>query len=103
MLLINFFKDKFFWTTAAIGLVFMLFTLYFDINPVEGSVVPDYIRGTVFHIFLFFTSMPAWIVGLFVSDVIPVPFPVMACTIQILFYGILGKIFRRVINFFKTP
>jgi len=98
----NFFKDKFFWIIATIGLVFMLLTLYFDINPVEGSVVPDYIRGTVIHIFLFIASMPAWIVGLMVSDVLPIPFPVMACIIQILLYGIFGKLIRRGINFFKT-
>ena len=79
----------------------MLFTLHFEINPVEGSVVPEYIRGTVFHIFLFIASMPAWIVGLMLSGVIPVPFPVMACIIQILFYGILSKIIRRGINYIK--
>jgi hypothetical protein len=45
--------------------------------------------------------MPAWIVGLIVSSVLPVPFPVVACIIQILLYGILGKIIRRGINFFK--
>ena len=101
MMLSNFFKDKFFWITAIIGLVFMLLTLYFKINPAEGSVVPDYIRGTVFHIFLFVTSMPAWIAGLMVSSVLPVPFPVMACLMQILLYGILGKIIRRGINSFK--
>lgn len=98
----KFFKDKFFWITATIGLVFMLFTLHFNINPVDGSVVPEYIRGTGFHVFLFIASMPAWIVGLMVSGVLPVPFPVMACIIQILFYGILGKILRRGINFFKA-
>lgn len=98
MLLRNFFKDKFIWITATIGLVFMLITLHFDINPVEGSVVPEYIRGTVFHIFLFIACMPAWIVGLMVSDILPVPFDVMACIIQILFYGILGKIIRLGIN-----
>jgi hypothetical protein len=102
MLLINFFKDKFFWITATIGLVFMLFTLYFDINPVEGSVVPEYIQGTFFHIFLFITSMPAWIAALMVSGVLHVSFPVTACIIQILFYGILGKIIHGGINFFKT-
>ena len=80
----------------------MLFTLLFDINPVEGSVVPEYIQGTGFHIFLFIASMPAWIVGLMISGVLPVPFPVMACMIQVLFYGILGKIIRRGIIFFKT-
>jgi hypothetical protein len=101
MLLKNLFKDKFFWITATIGLVFMLFTLHFNINPVEGSVVPEYIRGTGFHIFLFIASMPAWIVGLLVSGVFPLPFSVMACIIQILIYGIFGKIIRRGINFFK--
>ncbi len=101
MLLKNLFKDKFFWITAIIGLVFMLFTLHFNINPVEGSVVPEYIRGTGFHVFFFITSMPAWIVGLMISSVLPVPFPVIACIIQILFYGILGKIIRRGTGFFK--
>jgi hypothetical protein len=98
--LTNLFKDKFFWIGASIGLAFMLLTLHFDINPVEGSVVPEYIQGTGFHIFLFITSMPAWIAGLMVSSVIPVPFPLMACVIQIIFYGILGKIIRRGISFF---
>ena len=102
MVLRNFFKDKFFWITAIIGLLFMLLTLHFDINPVEGSVVPEYIQGTGIHIFLFITSMPAWIVGLMVSSVLPVPFPIMACIMQIFLYGILGKIIRRGINFFKT-
>ena len=78
----------------------MLPTLHFDINPVEGSVVRAYIQGTSIHIFLFITSMPAWIAGLMVSSVIPVPFPVMACVIQIIFYGLLGKIIRHEINFF---
>ncbi|MFC1813331.1 hypothetical protein ACFL03_11660 [Thermodesulfobacteriota bacterium] len=49
----NFFKDKFFWITAIVGLVFMLLTLHFDINPVEASVVPVSIQGTGFHIFLY--------------------------------------------------
>jgi hypothetical protein len=98
----NFFKDKFFWITAFVGLVFMLLTLHFDINPVEGSVVPEYIQGTGLHIFLFVTSMPAWIVGLMVSSFLPVPFPVMALIMQIILYGILGKIMRLSINFFNT-
>ena len=102
MSLKNFFKDKFFWITAFIGLLIMLLTLHFDINPVEGSVVPEYIQGTGFHIFLFITSMPAWIAGLIVNSFLPVPFPVVACSMQILIYGILGKIMRRCINFFKT-
>lgn len=79
----------------------MLLTLNFDINPVDGSVVPEGIQGTGFHIFLFITSMPAWIAGLMVSSILPVPFAVMACIMQIFLYGILGKIICRIINFFK--
>jgi hypothetical protein len=101
MLLRNLFKDRFFWITAIIGLLFMLLALHFNINPVEGSVVPENIRGTGFHVFLFISSMPAWIAGLTVSSVLPIPFPVLACLMQILLYGILGKIIRRGINFFK--
>ena len=97
----NFFKDKFFWIPAIIGLIFMLFTLHFDINPVEASVIPERIRGTGIHIFLFITSMPAWIVGLMVSSLIPVPFAITACIMQIILYGILGKIMRRGINYFN--
>jgi hypothetical protein len=100
-LLINFFKDKFFWITAIIGLVLMLLTLHFNINPVEGSVVPQSIQGTGLVVFLFITSMPAWIVGIIISSVLHVSFPVTACIIQILFYGILGKLIQRGIRFFK--
>ena len=98
----NFFKDPFFWISALIGLVLMLLTLHFNINPVEGSVVSKAIQGTFFHVFLFLTTMPAWIAGLMVCMVLPIPFWVMACLMQILLYGVLGKILRRVINFFRT-
>jgi len=101
MILRNFFKDRFFWITAIVGFVFMLLTLHFDINPVEGSVVPEYIQRTGFHIFLFITSMPAWIVGLMISSILPIPFPIIACVMQILIYGILGKILRRGATFLK--
>ena len=61
----------------------------------------DLIGGTGIHIFLFITSMPAWIVGLMVSSLIPVPFAITACIMQIILYGILGKIMRRGINYFN--
>ena len=106
MSLKNFFKDKFFWIAAIIGIVLMLLTFHFNINPVEGSVVPQYIQGTGLHIFLFITCMPAWIigyiVGYLVSFLLPVSFPVMACITQILIYGALGKIVGRCINYFKA-
>ena len=84
----------------------MLLTFHFNINPVEGSVIPRYIQGTGLDIFLFVTCMPAWIigyiVGYLVSFLVPVSFPVTACIIQILIYGALGKIVGRCIHYFKT-
>lgn len=106
MSLKNFFKDKLFWIAAFIGIVLMLLTLHFNINPVEGSVVPQYIQGTGLHIFLFITCMPAWIIGDIVGSLIgfflPVPFPIMACIAQGLIYGATGKIVGRCINYFKS-
>jgi len=52
------FRDKYFWITAIIGVVLMLLTLHFNINPVESSVVTQYIQGTGLDIFLFITCMP---------------------------------------------
>ncbi len=102
----KFFSDKYFWIAGIIGVVLMLLTLHFNINPVEGSVVPQYIQDTGMHIFLFVTCMPAWILGLIighlVSFILPVSFPAMACITQFFFYGVLGKIIRRGINFLKT-
>lgn len=84
----------------------MLLTFHFNINSVDGSVVPQYIQDTGLDIFLFITCMPAWItgyiVGYLVSFFLPVSFPVMACIIQILIYGALGKIVGRCINYFKA-
>ena len=79
----------------------MLLTLHFDINPVEGSVVPEYIQGTGVHIFLFISSMPAWILAIIVGSFLPGPFPVMACFMQIIIYGALGKIIGRRIDSFR--
>jgi len=84
----------------------MLFSLHFNINPVEGSVVPQYIQDTGLDILLFITCMPAWIfgyiIGYLLSFFLPVSFPLMACIAQFFFYGVLSKIIRRGINFLKT-
>lgn len=84
----------------------MLLTLHFNINPVDGSVVPQYVQDIRLHIFLFITCMPAWIigyiVGYMVSFLFSVPFPVMVCIAQFLIFGAIGKIVGRCINHFKT-
>ena len=108
----NFTKDKFFWIAAIIGVVLMLLTFHFNINPVEASVVPQYIRDTGISTILFITCMPAWIIGYIVlyllsllfaiSSISQILFPVMACIIQIIIYGALGKIGGHCVNHFKT-
>ena len=112
MSLRNFFKDKFFWIAAIIGIVLMLLTFHFNINPVEGSVVPQYIRGTGIAAFLFITCMPAWIIGYIVlyllsllfplSFLFPILFQVTACITQILIFGTIGKIGVGCINNFEA-
>ena len=112
MSLSNFFKDKFFWVAAIIGVALMLLTFYFNINPVEGSVVPQNISGTGIATFLFITCMPAWIIGYIVlyllsllfpiSFLFPILFQVTACIIQILIYGTICKIGVHCINNFKA-
>jgi hypothetical protein len=88
----NFFRDRGFWIGAVFGLVCMLLTFHFNVNPVEGGVVAKSIRGTGLHVFLFVTSMPAYLTGLILGRLLPVPFPAMAFIVQIFFYGVLGWI-----------
>ncbi len=95
----DFVKDYAAWMAGFIGLSLMVLTLYFDVNPIEGSVVAREIAGTWIHVLLFVTCMPGWIAGLFLSMIIPLPFAVMACLSQILLYFLVGKIARRVFNF----
>ena len=95
----NIVRDYAAWMAACIGLSLMVLTLYFDVNPIEGSVVAREIAGTWIHVLLFLTCMPAWIAGLFLSMIVPLPFSWMACLSQILFYFVAGKIARRVFRF----
>jgi hypothetical protein len=95
----DFIKDYAAWMAAFIGLSLMVLTLYFDVNPIEGSVVAREIAGTWIHFLLFVTCMPAWIAGLFLSMIVPLPFAVMACLSQILLYFLVGKVVRRSFTF----
>lgn len=98
----SFFKDRFLWLPAIIGLILMLLTLHVESYPVEGSTVAEDIQGTDLHIFLFISSMPAWITGIAVSSFLSVPFPAMACVMQIVIYGAAGRITGCVIDSFRN-
>ena len=68
---------KKFWTdpialvTSGIGMVLMILTAVWRVNPVEGSVVPDFLESNPFGIALLFvllvTCMPVWIPTVFLA------------------------------------
>jgi hypothetical protein len=81
------------------GLLLMALTLIFRVNPVELSVVDPRICGTPLHWLLFFSSMPAWLLGLLASSAVSPSqpdhrlwLPLCACLIQVLIYFGLGWI-----------
>jgi hypothetical protein len=108
----KFWTDRVALSFAAAGIILMAFTLAWRINPVEGSVVPDYLFnnpvGVAVFWVLFVTCMPAYIAGLTLSVVFfgennpsaPlhwVPhwfpaFPVMVLFVQIIAYFLFGKL-----------
>jgi uncharacterized membrane protein len=79
-----------------VGVVLLILTLKFRVNPIEGSVVNPAIRGTVLHWILLYTTMPAWIAGVSLSDKISgnnYEFAaVLMFLIQVLLFYFLGKI-----------
>ena len=55
--------------TAGIGIVLMVLTWVWRVNPVEGSVMPDFLTSNPFGLALTFvllgTCMPVWIVAVY--------------------------------------
>ena len=62
--MIKFWKDRISIAFAATGIVLMIFTVIWNINPVEGSVVPRFLTGNPIGMgvlwILFVTCMPVW-------------------------------------------
>lgn len=73
-----------------IGVVLFGLTLYFGINPAEGSVVDPLVRGTWIHAFLFIATIPALTVMLFAGDGI-IGFTLMFFS-QTCVFWILGRL-----------
>ena len=65
----TFLRDRIAVVTAAIGMGLMVLTLVWRVNPVEGSVMPDFLTNNPFGLALTFvllgTCMPVWIVAVF--------------------------------------
>ena len=67
-------NDRIALVTAGIGIVLMIMTTMWRVNPVEGSVVPDYLTRNPFGQALLFvllvTCMPVWIPTVFLAVVL---------------------------------
>jgi len=73
-----------------IGIALLILTLYFEVNPVEATVVHPLIRGTWFHMLLLITTMPALLVLFLTGDIIS-GFALMFF-VQICVFWVLGRI-----------
>ena len=87
------FTDAFAVVLEIIGVILLVLTLVFGVNPLEGSVVNDAIAGTAFHWILFVTTMPAFIAGCIVGMWTVLSFPLMF-VFQIILCWFLGKVIR---------
>lgn len=71
----NFWKDWIAISFAVTGMILMVLTMAWRINPVEGSVVPDFFHsnpiGQVLFWILLITSMPVFIL----TGSLPIHFP----------------------------
>jgi hypothetical protein len=77
-----------------IGLLLLCLTLYFGVNPADGSAVNPLVRGTWFSIFLFITTIPALVVLLIAGDGI-VGFALMFF-IQLCVFWTLGRVWASI-------
>ena len=86
-----------------IGVVLLILTLYFGVNPVEATVVHPLIRGTWFHMLLLITTMPALLVLFIAGDMIA-GFALMFF-VQICVFWVLGRILTFLFSIFtqKDP
>ena len=99
----RFWTDKIAITTALVGVALMGLTIIWHINPVEGSVVPQFLTGNPIGVaviwILLATCMLVWLPTVYLVTFIPVAEQtqyVMACGIMILLqcmvYFMVGKL-----------
>lgn len=79
------------------GIVLLALTLAFEVNPIEGSVVNETVKGTAFCSLLLITTLPALIAGMLLLGIlgettfVSIIFLPFMFIVQILLYWIVGK------------
>ena len=85
--------------TSSIGMVLMVLTVVWRVNPVEGSVVPDFLTGNplgqALLLVLLVTCMPVWIPTVFFVSF--AGFPELANGTAVIVQGILYFVFGKLI------
>ena len=105
----KFWTDRIALVTAGIGMALMILTAVWRVNPVEGSVTPDFLEGNPFGEALLFvllvTCMPVWIPTVFSAVVLAsfVGIPesdsfVMAHGAAVIVQGIVYLMFGKLIS-----
>lgn len=96
---------------TVVGVILMILTIVWRINPVEGSVVPDFLKanaiGSIVVGCLLVTCMPVWILSFWMASILPIPdsikYPLtfgLMILLQALAYGLVGRgiaaVFRQI-------
>jgi hypothetical protein len=89
--------------TSGIGMALMILTAVWRVNPVEGSVVPDFLTGNPFGEALLFvllvTCMPVWIPTVFiVVQLVGESEFALANTVAVIVQGLVYYMFGRLIS-----
>ena len=95
----KFWTDRIALVASAIGMALMLLTAVWRVNPVEGSVVPDFLTGNPFGqallLVLLVTCMPVWIPTVFFVSF--AGFPELANGAAVIVQGIVYFVFGKLI------
>ena len=95
----NTIRDPYVIGSVVTGVILLILTLHFRVNPVAGCAVDEAISGTFSFVavILFVTTMPAYIPGLFISfATFNLLFYPLVFLFQIIIYTFLGLLLRLV-------
>ena len=113
----KFWTDRIALVTSGIGIALMILTAVWRVNPVEGSVMPDFLTGNPFGeallLVLIVTCMPVWIPTVFSVVILAsfVGFPESdgfalgnetAVIVQGIVYFMFGKLISGLVKRFRT-